>query len=142
MVMNNRVVIVDSSALVALLKVDDIDNGKALGLQLDMEAAEYSVLIPMEVLAETLNVIGKKFGRDEAVAAGHTILEEDRNGRMTLVGSEVVAIELALDLQSTASGGPSFVDCLVMAHATQQQTPYIFGFDLTFKKNGYRLSGN
>ena len=33
----------------------------------------------------------------------------------------------------------SFADCLVMAFAKHYQTPYVFGFDDAFTKNGYRL---
>ncbi len=42
-------------------------------------------------------------------------------------------------LQSIRGDNPSFIDCLVMVTANQYQTEDIFGFDETFRKNGYTL---
>ena len=76
-----------------------------------------------------------------AVEAGKTILLWEASGEVILTASDTQTLNLAVELQVTASGGPSFVDCLVMAHADQQQTQYVFGFDATFQKNGYKLPG-
>lgn len=123
------------------MRREDADFNKAANIDAVVVQENQTVLLPFEVLAETLNIIGKKFGKAAAVTAGHALLARDANGDIGLIPSEVSTIERALELQITASGGPSYIDCLVMAHACEQQTTYIFGFDATFQKNGYKLPG-
>ncbi len=140
MAMHKPIVIVDSSALVALLKIDDADHAMAINIMDKIIFVQgFRVLLPVEVLAETLNIIGKKEGKLAAVTAGRTLLDRETRGEVLFAPSVSSILASALDIQETASGGPGFVDCLVMAHADQQQTSYVFGFDTTFKKNGYRL---
>jgi len=139
--MTSNAVIFDSSALMAWLNVTDADHTKALAVIGSMRK-HYFYLLPLEVLAETLNVVGRKVSHESVVKAGRAILIKKARGEIDFINSDASILSLALDLQASASGGSSFVDCLVMAHAEHQQTPYIFGFDTTFKKNGYRLPGN
>jgi predicted nucleic acid-binding protein len=42
---------------------------------------------------------------------------------------------------SQQTGGASYIDCLVMATADEYQTTDVFGFDETFRKNGYTVPG-
>lgn len=140
MAMIRQSVVLDSSALVALLKLDDADHAVATDM---MDRVIFSrglpALLPLEVLAETLNILGKKQGKQAAIAGGRVLLEYENSGELSFIKSSNSTLAQALDLQTIATGGPSFVDCLVMAHASQRQTPYIFGFDAVFKRNGYRL---
>jgi len=98
-----------------------------------------SALLPLEVLVETLNIIGKKQGKLAALAASKVLLERESAGDIGFAYIDVQTLWRAMDLQSAAHAGPSFIDCLVMAHADQCQTAYVFGFDSAFKKNGYQL---
>lgn len=134
----NKSVIVDSSALVAILKSDDADHEKALQVDTRNTANDLYVLLPYEIVAETLNIIGKKVNRASAVEAGRTILLWQASGDVILLASDPQTLSLAIELQATAIGGPSYIDCLVMAHADKQRTPYVFGFDAAFSKNGYQ----
>lgn len=145
MVTNNSrpSVIVDSSSLVALLKLDDLDHARAIKIMDGTIASqELSVLVPWEILAETLNIIGKKQGKQASVIAGQALMERESAADIKLARTNIATLRRALDLQITATGSPSFIDCLVMAHANQQQTSFIFGFDAAFQKNGYSLPGN
>ena len=133
-------VVVDSSALVAMLKLDDMDNTLATEIMDGIIAPQgLTALLPFEVLAESLNIIGKKLGKRAAVKSGQALVERESVGDIRFVSTNSKTIKLALDLQTVAKGDPSFIDCLVMAHADQHQSEYVFGFDATFRKNGYKL---
>jgi predicted nucleic acid-binding protein len=133
-------VIIDSSALIAMLSETDADHGRAVAVREALSAEDQS-LLPYEVLAETLNVLGRKLDRGSANVAARVLLRMHEDGEIRLVDPSPGVIKRATELQPTATGGPSFVDCLVMAYADQYDTPYIFGFDATFRKNGYSLPG-
>lgn len=135
----SKVAIVDSSALVALLKEDDTGHSKATGIM--DTTTRPRLLLPTEILAETLNILGKKLGNRAEVDVGRALLERVDSGEITLIVSTVATLHKALDKRQICSGNPSFIDCLVMAYADEHRTTYIFGFDDTFRKNGYKLPG-
>ncbi len=134
-------VILDSSAVVALLNEQDASHTVALNVRDSSLGVEDESLLPYEVLAETLNVLGRKLGREYTVLAANTLVKMHEDGEIRLVDPAPHVINRAAELQRSATGSPSFVDCLVMAYADEYGTLYIFGFDLTFKKNGYLLPG-
>jgi predicted nucleic acid-binding protein len=131
--------IVDSSALISLVNVQDQLRTQALQIDEVLTAAGWSVLIPSEVLAETLNAIGKKIGRHDSIRVGWVLIDRYNAHDLDFIHATTHTYEKALKLQAWERGSPSFVDCLVMALADEYETAYIFGFDATFKKNGYRL---
>jgi predicted nucleic acid-binding protein len=90
-------------------------------------------------LAETLNTLGRHVGKKAAIKSGRAILEEYINGGIEITESRPHIIDSALNLLSKAVGAPSFTDCLVMSLADEYKTEYIFGFDSTLKKNGYKI---
>ncbi len=99
----------------------------------------WSVLIPSEVFAETLNAVGKKVSRLDAIRVGCTMLTRYTAHDFDFIHAQSSTYTKALVLQENGSGSPSFVDCLVMALAMEYDTKYVFGFDGTFHKNGYLL---
>jgi predicted nucleic acid-binding protein len=106
------------------------------------DRASWRVLLPREIFAETITVVSKRINREAGVKAAWAILERRRVGDFVFIETDPLVYEKAIDLLQTAKGSrgaPSFFDCLVMAFASQYQTPYIFGFDDAFIKNGYRL---
>lgn len=133
--------ILDSSALIALINADDALHDNALQVRAVANAAGYELLLPYEVLAETLNVFGRSMDKAYAVRAGETLLALHRDGELQLVKSTPLTVTRALALLATGKGGPSFVDALVMSCGDAYGTQYVFGFDATFRKNGYRLPG-
>ena len=131
-------VILDSSALVALMSEDDADHDKAARIAAALQRDGRFLLIPPAVLAETLNILGKRFGRAFAHARGAQIIADPALHIPELTG-DVIAPALAL--WKTQGGGVSYTDCLVMATADYLQTKEVFGFDAAFAKNGYHLPG-
>jgi predicted nucleic acid-binding protein len=141
MATNEQITIVDSSALISLMNVADKLHIRAIAINDILLGDGWSVLVPSEVFAETLNAVGKKLGRRDATLVGRTLLARHMAGDFGFIHAEPGTYVKTLALHASGSGGPSFVDCLVMALAASYDTDCIFGFDATFRKNGYRLPG-
>jgi predicted nucleic acid-binding protein len=138
-----QTIVFDSSGLTALLNETDEFHDRAL-LMSDVltDSASWRVLLPREIFAETITAISKRVNREAGVNAAWAILERRRVGDFIFIETDPLVYEKAIGMLQTAKGSrgaPSFFDCLVMAFASQYQTPYIFGFDDAFAKNGYRL---
>ena len=144
--MNSAFVILDSSALIAQINVKDLWHKKANTISEYIEQTDRKVILPAEVLAETLNRIGNNVGRQEAVLAGNALLERNESGDILITQSNTEILRATLNLLNTVQEPPekraSFVDCLVMASAIFYDTREIFGFDAVFERNGFPLPGN
>jgi predicted nucleic acid-binding protein len=134
-----KIVIFDSSGLVSLVKSDDQLHDKAVRVAEKLSAEGWRLLLPYEVLAESLNTIGKLVDRRSAIVVGDALMEQYGAQELIFIQSEPHLITNALQCLESATGAPSFVDCLVMACADEHKTKFIFGFDMAFKKNGYFL---
>jgi predicted nucleic acid-binding protein len=137
--------LLSSSALIAQLNVKDLWHKKANTISDYIERTDRKVILPAEVLAETLNRIGNNIGRQEAVLAGTALLERNETGDVLITHSntEILSATLTLlnSVQEPQDKRTSFVDCLVMATAAFYDTREIFGFDAVFGKNGFQLPG-
>jgi predicted nucleic acid-binding protein len=144
--MSNTFVILDSSALIAQINVKDLWHKKANTVSEFIERTDRKVILPAEVLAETLNRIGNNVGRQDAVLAGNALVERNETGDILITQSNMEIISATLNLLKTVSEPQdkraSFVDCLVMATAAFYDTREIFGFDAVFGKNGFHLPGD
>jgi predicted nucleic acid-binding protein len=144
--MNSAFVILDSSALIAQFNVNDLWHKKANTISEYIERTDRKVILPAEVLAETLNRIGNNIGRQDAVIAGKALLERNETGDVLITHSNTEILSATLTLLNSAQEPQdkraSFVDCLVMATATFYDTGEIFGFDAVFGRNGFHLPGN
>jgi predicted nucleic acid-binding protein len=144
--MSSTFVILDSSALIAQINVKDLWHKKANTVSEFIDRIDRQVILPAEVLAETLNRIGNNIGRQDAVLAGNALLERNETGNILITQSSIEIISATLNLLKTVSEPQgkrtSFVDCLVMATATFYDTREIFGFDAVFERNGFQLPGN
>ena len=94
--------------------------------------------MPAEVFAESLNILGKKFGHEYAVATVQAVLE---SSAFAVVPTSDVSRLDAVEQFRTAPAGVSFTDCLVMKVANEHGTKDIFGFDKQFEDAGYNLIG-
>lgn len=139
MVTNRPVVVVDSSALISLMNVADQLHEQAIAINEVLVRQDWRVLVPCDVFSETLNAVGKKIGRPEAIEIGQVLIEQHLAGAFEFVHAEPSWYASALTIQKRGAGNPSFIDCLVMALATVHGAQHIFGFDATFRKNGYEL---
>jgi predicted nucleic acid-binding protein len=144
--MSSAFVILDSSALIAQINVKDLWHKKANTISEFIERTDRKVILPAEVLAETLNRIGNNISRQDAVFAGYALLERNETGDILITHSNTEILSATLNLLNSVQEPPdkraSFVDCLVMATATFYDTREIFGFDAVFSKNGFLLPGN
>src|SRR4051794_13031750 len=132
----NRPVVIDSSALFSLVSLHDTNHHQAVALSAAFRPADYTVLVPGEIFTETLNIIGKKIGKDKREEVGNDLLS---SGVFVFVDTTADIRQAAFAKLLTQPGSVSFTDCLVMAFADSYKTKEIFGFDEVFRKNGYRL---
>ena len=131
--MSNSIV-TDSSALVSLISQTDSNHKKALSNAIRIKNIKKAILIPSEVFAETINILGKKFGHKVAVASADEILNSKEYKVVnTLENTRLNTFEKF----KTQPKSVSFTDCIVMAFADEYETREIFGFDEVFRKNGY-----
>lgn len=129
-------IIADSSALISLLVDTDTNHAKASAIARALFGDQDTVFIPSEVLAETLNILGKKYGHQQAVRFVERLLQ---SVVFAIKPSSDVARKDALELFGATSQSVSYTDCLVMAFAEEYGTVEIFGFDEVFSKRGYLL---
>lgn len=131
-------IIADASGLISLISKEDRNHKIAQKISESLCNKFGNIIIPGEIFAETLNVISKKIGRVLAVKTGRNILDS----KVYSINETSPSTRLkTLKKFSEQSQSVSFTDCLVMAVADEYITKDIFGFDETFKKNGYKRLG-
>jgi predicted nucleic acid-binding protein len=126
--------IADTSALVSLATNTDHNHVPATEAAARLNEASRPIILPVDILVETLNVLGKRSGHETALKAAGELLRPE---------SQFVLIETrpyltkALERFTTESEAVSFTDCLVMVLADAYGTKDIFGFDKQFADAGY-----
>lgn len=134
-------IVADASGIISLVVDSDSKHEAATVFARGLEQNPFGTLIfvPSEILAETINLLGKKFGRGLAVETGRMLLNQ---APFVVRESEPTTKLAALELYRTAPAGVSYTDCLVMAVADELHTHWIFGFDTAFAQRGYHLPGS
>ena len=128
-------IIADTSALVSLATDTDHNHKPATEAAAKLREVARPIILPLDVLVETLNVLGKRSGHETALKAADKLL---------LPESQFVLIETrpcltrALERFKDESEAVSFTDCMVMAVADDYGTKNIFGFDKQFEDAGYQ----
>lgn len=130
-------IIADSSGLVSLVSSTDKNHQAALQYSKKLSRTFGSMIIPTEIFAETLNVLGKKISHQTAVTIG---LELIASKTFVIADSSSQLRSSALNKFSNQKESVSFTDCIVMAFADQLDTKEVFGFDKIFSKNGYEIA--
>jgi uncharacterized protein len=130
---NTSVSIADSSALVSIFVPTDAYHAQALALARKAEDEGTTVITPEVVVVETVNIIGKKFGHQAAVAAAGLLA---KSGLFLIVESSELLTD-ALAKFGQADEKVSLTDCVVMATADKYGTRQILGFDDDFRDFGY-----
>lgn len=131
-------IVADSSGLVSLISKTDKNQRIALKVIHSLIKVKGLILIPTEVFAETLNVLGKKIDKETAIEANNII----KTSKVFFIGESAPAIRAkAIEKLKRQLSSVSFTDCLVMAFADEQKTKDIFGFDEVFHRNGYTRLG-
>jgi predicted nucleic acid-binding protein len=133
-----QVIIVDSSALVALAVETDALHAAAVHASRNLIATRDRLIIPSDVFTETMNLLGKMSGHETAMRLSYEILTPSQSGFEVLEATPVIR-KAALQRFAKQPQRVSFTDCLVMAFAEAYQTKTIFGFDEAFRKNGFQI---
>ncbi len=134
----SKTVLLDTSALISLLSETDSLHEEAVAFAQALRQAKQLVIVPTEVLAETLNVLRSRLGNEVTVAIGDELLTPPD---FAVTPTPRPVLHLTLQKLLGQTGNASYIDCLVMASADHYKTDAIFGFDDTFRKNGYTLPG-
>jgi predicted nucleic acid-binding protein len=91
-------------------------------------------MLPQDVFVETINLLGKRSGRETALKAARHLLLPDSNFILIDTRPYLVSALAKFEQQPPAV---SLTDCLVMAVADDYGTKEIFGFDKQFEEAGY-----
>lgn len=126
--------IADTSALVSLATKTDHNHHAAVMAATELQKTKRAIILPADILSETLNILGKKSDKQTAHKAAEQLLHE---GTQFILVDTAVHIPAALRKFIQLPPGVSFTDCLVMAVADHYQTRDIFGFDKQFADAGY-----
>jgi predicted nucleic acid-binding protein len=127
-------IIADSSGLISLISEDDANHKLAIKISEELSELNALIVVSSDVFSETLNVIGKKFSHNLAVKVGEEIAS---SGTYTIIETDGLLRDNALNLFNSQAESVSFTDCVVMVFADKFNTKDIFGFDKVFKTNGY-----
>ena len=127
-------IIADSSGLVSLALSTDSNHKQAVLIASQIEKNNKTLILPGEIFAETINILGKKVSKEIAVFTANKILKSDL---FQIIESSNAQRLSALEKFQKQPRSVSFTDCVVMASADHFDTKDIFGFDEIFKKNGY-----
>jgi predicted nucleic acid-binding protein len=128
-------IIADSSALVSL--ASDTDHNHVVATEYASQLREVSrpIILPSDVLVETVNFLGKKSGHATALKTAGELL---RSGSQFILIETSPYLLTALEKFKDQAEGVSLTDCIVMAVADDYGTKDIFGFDKQFVNAGYR----
>jgi predicted nucleic acid-binding protein len=131
----SNAIIADASALVSLVDLSDTNHQRAVAEAHKLDAVNRPIIVPSEALAETINILGKKFGHALAVEAAQSFLHPD--SQYLVIPTELPQLHAALVLFAGLKGSVSFTDTIVMAVVDEYHTKDIFGFDKQFEEAGY-----
>ena len=127
-------IIADTSGLVSLATETDQNHKPATQAAARLREASRPIILPVDVLVETVNVLGKKSDHKTALKVAAELLRP---------GSQFILIETrpylvaALEKFEDQSPAVSLTDCIVMTVADDYGTKDIFGFDKQFEDSGY-----
>jgi predicted nucleic acid-binding protein len=126
--------IADTSGIISLTVKTDRNHGPAVIATEALRGKESNILVPYEILVETVNVLGKRLGHEPALAVASYIAETPL---FLVLDSTKHARAQALRRFATQPQAVSLTDCIVMAVADEYETKVIFGFDADHARNGY-----
>jgi predicted nucleic acid-binding protein len=127
-------IIADTSALVSLATETDHNHQVAVEAATRLRNASRPIILPLDVLVETVNVLGKRSGHETALKAAEKLL---RPGRQFVLIETRPYLIAALEKFKNQAEGVSLTDCMVMTVADDYGTKEIFGFGKQFADAGY-----
>ncbi|WP_405593162.1 type II toxin-antitoxin system VapC family toxin [Streptomyces sp. NBC_01092] len=132
---SRRIIIADTSGLVSLFHPSDSNHARAVEAAKRLRDSDVTILVPVAVYLELLNILGRIMGHDTAVR----VAEEMTDHFLILNNISSWSLKASLQLFAEASEGVSHTDCVVMVSCDEYQTREIFGFDKAFARLGYHI---
>jgi predicted nucleic acid-binding protein len=129
-----QLIIADTSALASLATETDHNHMPAKDAATKLREANRPIILPSDVLVETINVLGKRSGHETAIKAADALLQP---GSQFILVETTSHIQAALKKFKDLPQAVSLTDCIVMALADHYNTKDIFGFDKQFEDAGY-----
>lgn len=136
MVTIDSFLIADTSGLISLAVKSDRNHEAAVAATERLKGKQSNILVPYEILVETVNVLGKRVGHDKGSAVWVYL---SATPLFVIVDSSKQAREKAIKQFQSQPKVVSFTDCVVMAVADEYSTKAIFGFDEDHARNGYAI---
>ena len=127
-------IIADTSGIVSLVTDTDHNHQPATKVAARLREASQPIILPTDVLVETINVLGKRSGHETAFKAASALLHPQ--SQFLLLDTRPYLIT-ALEKFKGQSPAVSLTDCIVMSIADDYGTKDIFGFDKQFADAGY-----
>jgi predicted nucleic acid-binding protein len=106
----------DSSGLISLTSHTDRNYPNALRAAQQLEETQATILVPYDVYAETVNMVGKKQGHAKAHEVGQFL---SKTASFLVIDSSPAAREQALSRLLILSASVSYTDAVVMAVADE-----------------------
>src|SRR3954453_1973437 len=128
---NDPFLIADTSGLISLTVTSDANHAPAIEATKPLQERESTILVPYEVLVETVNVLGKRLGHDKASSVASYLTATPL---FLVIDSSAQARQHAMERFKAQPQAVSFTDCIVMANADEYGTKTIFGFDTDHAK--------
>src|SRR3712207_6823764 len=113
---NEPFLIADTSGLVSLTVTTDRNHKQALEATVPLQEQQTSILVPFEVLVETVNVLGRQIGHDQALAVASYVYATPL---FHIFDSSPIARTQAFQLFRKLPQAVSLTDCIVMAVADE-----------------------
>lgn len=137
--MNDRIVVADADALVALTLENDPHHEKAVNISNALTTQQVTIIFPVTVFPEAITTLKRAFNQHEKA---HLISRQLQQGmyHVEYINEEVLQIanqifEKAISKQNT------FFDAIVAATAQRLNADSIFSFDGWYSKLGFKLAG-
>ncbi|MDP3918088.1 MAG: PIN domain-containing protein [Candidatus Woesebacteria bacterium] len=128
-------VFIDTNVFVALKDDTDSTHEKALKLLKILIEQKTSLFTSSDIIAESLTVISRKLGKDEAME----FLKELKTYAKEIFIDESIHAETRKFFAKVKSKNISFIDCSSVIAMKRNKIKYIFSFDEDFKKMGVEL---
>lgn len=132
---SRTIIIADTSGLVSLFHPQDSNHALALAAAQRLRTSSATVLVPVAVYLELLNILGRIMGHAAAVK----VAEEIADHFVILNNISASALLSSLKRFSESPGSVSHTDCVVMVSCDEYRTTEIFGFDKEFARCGYTI---
>jgi predicted nucleic acid-binding protein len=130
--------LIDSDALIALMKEDDINNIRAKKIFNKVSNLDVMFIMTCYVFSEVVTVLSQRVGYNIALKFIDTVKSSE--GGLRVIYADRMMEDATVEVfKKQSSKNISFVDCLNIAVLKNNYANCIFSFDKVYKKNGCKL---